>query len=143
MWEFPDWTPADCAGFICKRAEADDIQLNTSGTEYQTLLDGFDQLSGFDREVIDLPSGRKSTERQTRPGWANARDVEAVYDKMMSARYDRVAEFDHEETPRFGAADVEKAISEMLRHRPEGVSRSKQQDDAAGLHKMRAELEIH
>ena len=137
VWEFPDWTAEDCAGFICKRGEEDSIQLNASGTEMQTLLDGFDQLSGFDLEVIDLPTGRKSNERQTRPGWANARDVESVYDKMMSARYDRIAELDQEEDPpSFLGVDVEKAIGEMLRHRPEGVSRSKMQGDAAGLSKM-------
>ena len=101
----------------------------------QTLRDGFEQLSGFDVKVLAPDGTELGTERHTRPGWANARDVEAVYDKMMVARNDRVFE-EAEMKPRFLVADVQLAINEMLRHRPEGVSRSNLHDDA----KARAQL---
>ena len=139
VWEFPDWSPEDCAGFICKRAEGDAIELPAGGPEMQTLRDGFEQLSGFDVKVLD-PDGFL-TERHTRPGWANARDVEAVYEKMMVARNERVFE-EAEMQPRFLAADVQLAINEMLRHRPEGVSRSKQHDDAAARSNLAEQLDI-
>ena len=135
-WEFPDWEPYDCAGFISKRAEQDDIALND--IQRKILRDGFEQLSGFDVEVLQLDRSFK-TERQTRPGWANARDVDAVYDKMMAARDDRVAE-EAETEPSFVDADVHKAMREMLQHRPEGVSRSQKHDDRKGRNELFAFL---
>ena len=131
-WEFPDWDAEDCAGFVCKRAEEHGIALDANGSLMHTLREGFDILSGFEAEVLQ-PDGRFRTERQIRPGWANARDVEeGFFPKLMAARTDRVYE-QAEDAPQFIAADAQKAFDEMLRNRPEGVSRRTLQDDAAGL----------
>lgn len=131
-WEFPDWDAEDCARFVCKRAEEHGIALDANGSLMHTLREGFDILSGFEAEVLQ-PDGRFRTERQIRPGWANARDVdEGFFPKLMAARTDRVYE-QAEDAPQFIAADAQKAFDEMLRNRPEGVSRRTLQDDAAGL----------
>ena len=41
-WEFPDWEPDDCAGFISRRAEQDGIALND--IQRQILRDGFELM---------------------------------------------------------------------------------------------------
>jgi len=105
------------------------------------LREGFKALSGFDVEVLEF-DGRRSTERQARPGWANARDVVAVYDKMMAARNDRVCD-EAEEMPRFVATDVQTAINEMLLHRPEGLSRRKMHEDASAWFHLTEHLNLN
>jgi len=140
-WEFPDWDPDDCAGFICKSAEKDGIFLVPDSSEMHALREGFKALSGFDVEVLEF-DGRRSTERQARPGWANARDVVAVYDKMMAARNDRVCD-EAEEMPRFVATDVQTAINEMLLHRPEGLSRRKMHEDASAWFHLTEHLNLN
>lgn len=121
-WEFEDWSAEDCAGCACKRAQADGLEMDESSPAFQTLLHGFERL----RWYIDEGGGK-----HTRCGWANARDVGTVYEKMLQTRAERV--YDHGLSggrPRFEVEDVDKAIEMMLLHRPDGVSLSSERGDS-------------
>ena len=134
-WEFDDWSAEDCAGCTCKRAQADGLEMDESSPAFQALVRGFERL----RWYID-----EGGVKHTRCGWANARDVGTVYEKMLQMRAERV--FDRGLTglrPRFEVEDVDKAIELMLLHRPDGVSLSseragsactQQQQHAVGAH---------
>jgi hypothetical protein len=106
-------TADDCAGFICDKAAKDGLGLDQSGMVRNALVAGFGDLKGFDDE---------DGVQQKRPGFANARDANSVYDDMVDARAERVS-LHPERAPAFTVEDAVDAIGGLLAHRPEGQSK--------------------
>ena len=117
VWNFVDWTVADCVGYCIVLAERDGINLSADGAVAKVLTKGFENLkSCFE---FDPCTGQQI--KHVRPGWANVRDVESVYKEMVTARSDRVYESDFtEQVPLFTVEDALNAINTILAHRPSG-----------------------
>ena len=71
-----------------------------------------------------------------RPGWANGRDVQNAYSKMLRARDQRVYD-EPEQRPMLQSSDAQIAMREMLKGRPEGSSRREAERAAAVLAQAR------
>jgi thiol-disulfide isomerase/thioredoxin len=97
---FPDWDAADVVEYLRRRCAKKAFVL---AAEAQTLL----------KERLDLV--------RTRPGWANARDAEWVYDELAGMRAQRLASDvsnASEEQPTFTLEDARGAMNAFDRHRP-------------------------
>ena len=96
---FPDWDAADVVEYLSRRC-AERGRLLTEGAK-QLLLSSLEQV-------------------RRRPGWANARDAEWVYDELSGVRDIRCSEEQTEEEarPTFTRADAKQAMANFDRLRP-------------------------
>ena len=82
-WEFEDWSAEDCTGFVCKSSASLKVELPEPAQK--ELRDGFAKLATFEAKVV--VDGSVVRVQQTRPGWANVRDVVTVFQQMQTARF--------------------------------------------------------
>ena len=96
----PDWDAADVVEYLCRRCAKEAFVLTA---EAQTLL----------KDRLALV--------RTRPGWANARDAEWLYDELAGMRAERLASAvssASEEQPTFTLEDARGAMDAFDRRRP-------------------------
>jgi hypothetical protein len=109
FFEFPDWTPEDCASFFSKC---------TQDQKFESLENNV--LDAVAKGCVDLIRLE---------GWANGRDVKRLYDESKSNRAERI--HDHPEDARtLLLDDVEPAIATMIQAR-QPKSRNGRIDEAA------------
>lgn len=92
-----DWEPQHCCEFLTVHTEKHALVLEKDALK--PLSEGFSKL-------------------KLRPGWANARDVLAIFDDMLECRAMRIVHIE-ELTPTLTYADAEEAMTAFIEHRPE------------------------
>ena len=110
---FPDWDAADVVEYLSRRC-IERGRLLTDGAR-ALLLSGLEQV-------------------RKRPGWANARDAEWVYDELCGVRDIRRSEEETDEArPTFTKADAKQAMANFDKMRPPDPYANKRGGPGGGL----------
>jgi len=118
--DFPNWEASRCVDVVVRRATtAIPTPFTLDEAALQVLHDGFNAL-------------------RERPGWANARDAESMFDLLTEARGDRLTACSKVEDPRtITVADARSAVAAFVSTRPAIVE---EQPELAGAELMRADV---
>ena len=97
FFEFPDWRAEDCVAFFRHNAAKEGF-ASLDDDIAKLITDGFEMLAKFD-------------------GFANGRDVKAVWEDAKSHRADRVFDHPEEGTKTLQLGDVHPAMQSIIRSR--------------------------